>query len=62
MLLYTDGILETKNDADAFFGDDRSYALPVPLSGFLLHLFGEGWRDSMRWVFRGVILCSFTAN
>ncbi len=33
-----------------------SYLLPVPFSGFLLHVFGKGWKKSMLWVFRLSIL------
>jgi sigma-B regulation protein RsbU (phosphoserine phosphatase) len=29
-----------------------AYLLPVPLSVFLLQLFGNGWKNSMVWVFR----------
>lgn len=29
-----------------------AYVLPVPLSVFLLQLFGKGWKNSMLWVFR----------
>jgi len=36
----------------AFF----TYIIGVPLSAFLLDLFGPGWRNSMLWVYRAAIL------
>ncbi len=33
-----------------------AYTVPVPLSGFLLHLFGRGWKNSMLWAFRGTVV------
>lgn len=36
-----------------------AYVIAVPLSGFLLHLFGRGWRNSMLWVFRAATLFAF---
>ncbi len=51
-----DALTDVPPPAAAFFAISiLSYVIPVPLSGFLLHLFGPGWRNSMRWAFRGAV-------
>lgn len=38
-----------------------TYIIPTPLSGFILHLFGKGWKNSMLWALRGAIVFAITA-
>lgn len=37
-----------------------TYVIAVPLSAFLLDLFGPGWKDSMLWMFRVAIFFACT--
>lgn len=44
-----------------YFTAFSTYVIPIPLSGFLRHLFGNGWRNSMLWAFWGAVVFAITA-
>jgi stage II sporulation SpoE-like protein len=44
-----------------YFHGLLTYALVIPFSAFLVDIFGRGWYDSMRWVFRSTIVYTVAA-
>lgn len=44
-----------------YFTAFSTYVIPIPLSSFLRHLLGRGWRNSMLWTLRGAIVFAMAA-